>query len=189
MATDYTTLITGSHADKPKFVATVALTTAAISSIGDVAKAMVTAFDVDQAVGVQLDKVGLWVGVTRTVLVASGVTTLDDATYRLLLKAKIATNNWDGTNKQQQFLAYNALASLGVQVVPIDNQDMTYDVIVIGTVTVAFLALVKKNFIPPKPAGVGVNNYWYGSAPYFALDYPNGALLAGLDAGNIAIPF
>lgn len=216
MARDYTSLITSSHADKPKFVAMVSLTAGALGAAGDAAVSLASAFDVDTAVGPQLDAVGLWVGIGRGLPVplpniyfsmdsetlgfdagyfqgpydsTQGLTKLDDSTYRVLLKAKIAANFWDGTNKQHQSLATNALASLGLSLAPIDNQDMSYDVIVLGTQAPVILGLVKRNIIPPKPAGVAINNYLYGRAPFFAFDQPTGSLLAGFDAGSFATPF
>jgi hypothetical protein len=119
----------------------------------------------------------------------TGLTQLDDYTYRILLKAKIAANYWDGTNSKHQSLASTALALVGLSLVIIDNQDMTYDVVVLGTPAPVILGLVKRNVIPPKPAGVGINNYLYGSAPYFAFDLPAGALVAGFDAGSFPTPF
>jgi hypothetical protein len=81
-------------------------------------------FDLDQAAGDQLDIIGLWVGVGRRVKTppigvyfsldivsvgfdqgvwqgpfdpSMGITLLDDDTYRLLIRAKIGANHWDGT--------------------------------------------------------------------------------------------
>ena len=65
MARDYTALVTSEHAKRPKFMARVALTTGAMAQASDAALALPGAFSVDSAIGAQLDRVGLWVGVSR----------------------------------------------------------------------------------------------------------------------------
>lgn len=64
---DYTTLITGEHADKPKFTAMVAEVCNGIGDITACLDGMSAAFDLDSAMGAQLDIVGLWIGVSRIV--------------------------------------------------------------------------------------------------------------------------
>lgn len=65
--TDYTTLITSQHINKPKFVAKVSTVTGGINAITQLIQSIPDAFDVDNAIGAQLDIVGLWVGRLRTV--------------------------------------------------------------------------------------------------------------------------
>jgi hypothetical protein len=67
MITDYGALITSKHNQKPKFMALVALLTGAIADIADVAESLPSVFDLDNAVGVQLDAVGRWVGQSRVI--------------------------------------------------------------------------------------------------------------------------
>jgi len=63
---DYTTLITSEYQNSPDFVALVgALTNSGINA--EVVDAIPAAFDLDSAVGVQLDVIGQWVGVSRVV--------------------------------------------------------------------------------------------------------------------------
>jgi Protein of unknown function (DUF2612) len=64
---DYTTLITGEHADKPNFMALVAATTAIVGDTTATLQSFPAQFDVDLAAGAQLDIIGLWVGVSRVV--------------------------------------------------------------------------------------------------------------------------
>lgn len=70
---DYTTLITSQHADKPKFAALVQVLTGAIDGIRASIQSLPQAFDLDTALGAQLDIVGQWIGQPRTV---GGVLTL-----------------------------------------------------------------------------------------------------------------
>lgn len=131
--TDYTTLITSEHSDKPNFVATVSLMANTIGDITALIQSFPALFDLDTAIAAQLDVDGQWIGFSRTVggvlLVqfygfaddpsalgfgelgnpsvggryielgedTSQTATLADPEYRLLLRAKILQNQWDGT--------------------------------------------------------------------------------------------
>ena len=122
--TDYTDLVTSEHSDKPRFMATLSAVAQCFVDLQNGLIDIPDEFDLDNAVGVQLDAVGLWVGISRKVNTplagvyfsfdtaglgfdqgvwqgpfdpTTGVTSLDDDTYRLLLRAKIGANHWDGT--------------------------------------------------------------------------------------------
>lgn len=64
---DYSTLITGEHSDKAKFMALVAATTGIVADTTATLQSFPVQFDIDQAVGAQLDIIGLWVGVSRVI--------------------------------------------------------------------------------------------------------------------------
>lgn len=220
MAIDYTTLITSQHADKTKFMTLVGVLTGAIGQITDQALALTAAFDLDLAIGVQLDAVGLWVGLSRQLLTPApnvwfsfdtdglawdqanwqgpfdateGVTSMDDDTYRAMLKAKIAANYWDGTNESLLLMAATALQSEGVSITVDDDLNMSVDnIYVIGTGLTALLqAMLKRGIFPPKPAGVQLNGYFASSfpgAPLFALD-ASSSFAGGLDIGAWSVSF
>lgn len=218
MARDYTQLITSEHVDKPRFVATVALTTGMLGQAADAALSLTPAFSLDAAVGAQLDKVGLWVGISRNQNIpipdayfswdteglgwdqanwkapydpVEGITTLDDATYRAVLKAKIGSNYWAGTNETLQVIAESAFADLGVQCFVVDNFDMSVTVYILGAPTAVLVALIKRGVVPPKTAGVRVAGYILASepgAPFFALDAYTTSEVAGLDFGSFGDP-
>lgn len=120
----YLDLVIGEHSQRPKLIASL---TAVLQPICDTAQTLVempSAFDLDTAVGVQLDAVGLWIGRTRFLSVplpnvyfswdepdvgwelgvwyqnfnpTTGLVALPDDGYRTLLKATIIANHWDGT--------------------------------------------------------------------------------------------
>jgi len=188
MSFDYTTLITPEHADKAKFKAWVALLTGALDSIATVVASMPSKFDVDLAVGEQLDFVGLWVGVSRVQVVSataignafswnvlgkgwneaywyppyvSTTTTvvLDDATYRALIKATIAGNYWTGTADDMARISADIAPSLGLTLQVIDNLDMTTRVRIVGAPSASLLRLVQIGKIPVHAAGVRVSHY------------------------------
>lgn len=63
----YTELITNYHVTKPKFLAHVDLMTRPLIDVAAATRGLITAFDIDSAVGVQLDILGLWIGRSRVV--------------------------------------------------------------------------------------------------------------------------
>lgn len=63
----YTELITNYHATKPKFLSHVDLMTRPLIDVAAATRGLITAFDIDSAVGVQLDILGLWIGRSRVV--------------------------------------------------------------------------------------------------------------------------
>lgn len=181
--TQYTDKITSEHAKAAKFVAKVGISTNPFIAVQSALAAMPAGFDLDQAIGAQLDAVGLWIGVSRRVSVpiagvyfswdtpglgwdqgvwkgrfdpSDGLTVLPDESYRLLLKAKIAANHWDGTLPGAAF-AYSVLFPDNVVVVD-DNQDMTMTISITGPpITPLQEALLTGGYLTLKPVGVGVN--------------------------------
>jgi hypothetical protein len=166
----YIDLITSEHADKPKFIAWL---TAALNVLDDAVKladVLCVYFDLDAAAGAQLDVLGEIVGVSRTVdfQPSDGSSpVLDDETYRLVIRAKIAQNQWDGT-LQQIYDLWNNIFPLQ-KLVLTDNQDMTMDAIVFGVSSGIQQDLVANGYIVPKPQGVFIN-YAFSQYPVFAYD-------------------
>lgn len=182
----YTDLITTYHASKPLFVQHVDLSTRPVSDVSSAMAGMIHAFDIDTAIGVQLDIIGEWVGRTRIVSEPitgvyfsfdtdgvgfeqgvwqgpydpdSGFTSLSDDVYRVILKAKIAINNWDGTNDSLPDILDTALAGSGLAMQIIDNQDMTISILVfpetdISEVSKELLAAIRQGYLTVKAAGV-----------------------------------
>jgi hypothetical protein len=64
---DYTTLITSEHNKQPKFMALIDAVVNGIGATADVLLSMPAAFDLDNAVGNQLDIDGEWIGQARVV--------------------------------------------------------------------------------------------------------------------------
>jgi hypothetical protein len=96
----------------------------------------------------------------------AGLTRLPDDLYRLVIKAKIAANFWDGTIPGA-YAVYDAVfASLGVKTIIQDNQDMSMYVGVIGLAdTPINLALLRLGYIFSKPEGVRITGYIYAEDP------------------------
>ena len=117
------------------------------------------AFNLDTAVGVQLDIIGRIVGVDRLLSfhpVSGDSPRMNDSTYRMVIKAKIIQNTWKGTLDE----LYEAWAVLFPEVRYFqiqDLQDMTYNVVIMGAFTPLERELIANGYIIPKPEGVRIN--------------------------------
>ncbi len=63
----YTDRLTNYHRGKPLFVEHVDLSTRPLSDVAAAMYGLITAFDIDEAIGVQLDALGEWIGRSRIV--------------------------------------------------------------------------------------------------------------------------
>lgn len=119
----------------------------------------VKAFDLDVAVGVQLDTIGRLVGVKRLLefVPAGGESPLlDDDTYRFLIKATIIKNTWKG-KLEDLYSAWDVLYPETKMFQIQDLQDMTFNVIIAGDFSSLQKELISKGYIIPKPEGVRIN--------------------------------
>lgn len=207
----YTDLITSEHAGKPKFRAVVELTTDPFVDALALLSGFDAKFDIDTAIGVQLDVVGEWVGFSRQITTPltgvyfewdtagvgwdqgywkrpfdpdTGLTNLPDDAYRIALKAQAALNQWDGRIE-------TAIADIDPifpnnSVWMIDNQNMTMTVVVSGAkLDPVYAALLTGGYLALKPGGVSIN-YLFSSAPpapIFAFDTSASDLFGGWDVG------
>lgn len=178
----YIGLITSYHRGRPRFVDMMRSILSPVVAATSGIRCLPASFDLDRAVGVQLDQVGEWVGVSRRVTTPIagvyfsfdvpslgfdlgfwqgpydtdvGITLLDDETYRTLLRARIASNHWDGTLQS----AKDALALIfpggDTRLFIVDNGDMTMTFGVAGVIpSLVLIALLSEDYIPLKPEGV-----------------------------------
>ncbi|WP_165431831.1 DUF2612 domain-containing protein [Atlantibacter hermannii] len=212
----YTDKITNYHATRRDFPQHIDLITRPLSDVASAVTGLVTAFDIDHAVGVQLDILGRWIGRSRIVSEPisgvyfcwdtdglgydqgiwqgpydpdTGYTTLSDDTYRIILKAKIAINMWDGQNDSLPAILDTATAGSGLRMQIVDNQDMTISIRVfpetdISDVSLELLAAIRQGYLTVKAAGV-----WSGEiitpsdgSRFFGFDLEND-YIAGFDDG------
>lgn len=212
----YTDLITNYHVTKPLFYDHIDLSTRPFIDVSSSMSGLITAFDIDTAVGVQLDTLGLWIGRSRVVSQPisgvyfswdtdglgydqgvwqgpydpdSGYTTLSDETYRVILKAKIAINNWNGQNDTLPAILDAATAGSGLRMQIVDNQDMTISVWVfpetdIDNVSLELLAAIRQGYLTVKAAGVFSGEILTPSegTRFFGFDLDND-YIAGFDDG------
>ena len=208
----YTDLITNYHSQKPLFVNHIDLITRPLTDASNVVTSLITEFDIDEAIGVQLDILGKWIGRTRVVSQPisgiyfsfdtdglgfdqgvwqgpydpdAGFTNLSDDVYRIVLKAKIAINHWNGTNETLPAILETALAASGLTMQIVDNQDMTISVWVfpevdISTVSLELLAAIRQGYLTVKAAGV-----WSGDIQTPSVETPSvGNKFFGFDMDN-----
>lgn len=208
----YTDLITNYHSQKPLFVDHINLITRPLTDTGNAMTALINEFDIDNAVGMQLDILGKWIGRTRVVSQPisgiyfsfdtdglgfdqgvwqgpydpdAGFTNLSDETYRIILKAKIAINHWNGTNETLPAILDTALAGSGLTMQIVDNQDMTISVWVfpetdISNVSLELIAAIRQGYLTVKAAGV-----WAGDIQTPSVETPSvGNKFFGFDMDN-----
>jgi len=211
---DYLDLITPYYRGKPVFTSTLTSVLDPFANLQVMLGQMPQDFDLDTAIGVQLDAVGQWVGRSRFIPTPipniwfsfddalrgfdlgvwkgpydsdSGVTRLDDETYRIFLRAKIAANQWDGRVETAQ-AAFNLVFSQspGTYIFVIDNFDMTMTVGISGAIpSLLFIALLNQGFLPIKPEGVRINYAitTVNNTPVFGFDVDN-QYIGGFDTGS-----
>lgn len=213
---DYLGLITSEHRGKPNFEAVVTSCVEPFVAAQGLAASLPEAFDLDSAIGAQLDVVGEWIGVSRTISIplvsvwftwgdanlgwgagiwkgpydpTMGIAQLDDDTYRDLLRLKIKVNTWDG-------LIGSALAAIqefygGVSgSLPFieDGQDMTMTVCVSGTRPAPMrFAILAGRYVEFKPAAVSVRTIVPSEpGPVFGWGVSN-EYIAGWGSGSWAV--
>jgi hypothetical protein len=188
-------LVTSEYNQQPSFMAMMAGLLQPLADLYATIESIPSLFDLDTAVGDQLDKTGQWIGVTRYlsepltgvyfswgvagvgwgqgVWHAPGTPTtelvaLNDADYRILLYATAAANNWDGTIPGAYDVWNTLFAGTGLTLLIFDFQDMTIGLALVGSPTAVQQALFQGGYLNLVPAGVGVR--WYAinpAQPYF----------------------
>ena len=154
----YLKLITSEHSVQPKYTEYVKTFLDMISSCVDIYNDFDVLFALGSATGDQLDKLGELVGIGRQLPIVDEriPATLDDEAYRLVIKAKIYKNHWDGTRKGLQDIFDAFFPNVPYEI--IDNQDMSYTVTLIDPeADDLFVGLIMNGYILPKPSGVRVD--------------------------------
>ena len=143
-------------------------------------------YDLDVALGNQLDVIGLFLGQTRNLSFQPTNPTdspvLNDDNYRLLLKAIRAKNHWDGKLTS----LYNIWQTLfpGGRLIINDNQNMTATIIIAGNFSQLVIDMIEHDLIVPRPEGV-LYTYVNAELPIFGTDLDN-EFIAGVDKGHIS---
>lgn len=211
---DYLALVTSSYQGKPNFTGVITADVGVQVQVQNLLLSMIPLFDLDVAVGDQLDVIGLWVGVSRDVSIPSvgvyfswdgtdptlgwdfgswapltapsTITVLPDDAYRTLIRARIAANQWDGTTDGAYAIWEKIFPTTTILIQ--DYQDMSYSLAVVGGVVDSLtLALLTGGYIPLKPEGVRVLSYFVSvdTNPVFAWDVES-TLLGGWDEASWA---
>jgi len=163
----YLELIPAANQEQPNFMATVNGLCSVSVQIQNVLASLIPLFDVDVAVGAQLDVIGELVGFPRSLQIAvSGIyfswddtsadgwdfgiwqdptspgtlTVLPDDVYRNFIKAKIAANHWDGTTDGAYAVWDSSFT--GVTILIQDGLDMSYKIAFVGAIVDSLTAAV-----------------------------------------------
>lgn len=210
---DYLRLVTAEHRNRPLFLGVLSAAIAGNQASVGLLQSMLQAFDLDSAVGVQLDVLGIWVGRSRDIKTplaglyfswddteavgwgrglwkgpfdaTVGLTRLPDEEYRKLLRGKIAANNWDGSIYSAQKI-WDTVFDGEQKIVIQDKQDMSMMVGFVGEeMTPVQQALLTGGYFPLKPAGVRIAYYAIpvNDGPLFAWDTASDQL-AGWGSGS-----
>lgn len=212
----YLDLIPNWNRNKPKFSTMIRAFGECFAAQQQTIASLPAAFDLDEAEGAQLDVDGEWIGRSRYVALPleniwfsfdieglgwdqgnwkgpydldAGMSRLDDDHYRILLRAKIAANQWDGTLPSAKD-ALELVFGNGTLVFIQDNFDMSMTFGVAGKIPSAVsLALLAGGYIPLKPEGVKVNYSVISvdNTPLFGFGVEN-EFIAGWGNGSWGVP-
>lgn len=206
-------LVTSENNQQPDFMATLQNVLQPFADLEVTISSMPTLYDLDVAIGAQLDTVGLWVGASRQLAVplsnvffswnvaglgwgqgnwhqdgtpTTQLVSLNDSDYRTLLYATAAANNWDGTIPGAYSVWNTLFAGTGIGILIQDFQDMSIGLALTGpTPTAVQQALFTSGQLSLVPAGVRVR--WYATPPVPNVPYfawgVNNANMAGWGTG------
>ena len=144
----YSNLLIMQYHNKPKAKATIEATVGLLPD--DLIMEVINGFDIETAVGKQLDILGEYVGVDRYYLVDNQAELLDDEDYRILIKLKAISNTSDLSHKSLEEALYNFFGNT-VRMDSDGNMEMTY--FVPKNKTPIIQAAIQKEVLP-RPMGV-----------------------------------
>ncbi|RKQ40611.1 DUF2612 domain-containing protein [Enterobacter sp. R1(2018)] len=185
MSNPYSELIPASQREAPNYAKTLDVLTTAFTTQQTVSRSLINNFDLDKAIGAQLDIIGKWIGSTRRIFAPIedyffsfdsetlgfdygywknrydsefGFVDLDDSNFRTVLRAKIGANNWDGTNQTLPDILQGIYPKKDILISYTDNQDMTMTVTVKGkSISTITKEIIRQGYLAIKPAGITVN--------------------------------
>ena len=199
----YIDKITSEYQSSPKFIALVNLLTSVIENNASLLKSSI--FDLDSSTGFELDYIAEWVGLSRNLNTPvtgtyfefdnaglgldrgywqeqyspAGLLRLPDDLLRIILKAKIYANHWDGTIPSAQIALQKLFPDN--KVIIQDNQDMTLSIGLLKPIDAVTKALIDAGLLNTiKPAGVQLN--WMTNSIFFSFDL-NSTTQKGFDLG------
>lgn len=173
-----------------------------LNDISTCVASITPAFTLDYAVGVQLDALGTIIGASRTLpfTPSNGVSAiLDDDTYRILLRATVARNQWNGSINGLQAIWQSLFP--GGTILILDNLNMTATITITGVFSSVIIDMIagfavdgattgvmNGSLIIPRPEGVEYN-FVIGELPYFGMDSLYDAelgeqIIDGFDTGH-----
>ena len=170
-----------SYNQKPKFLAMIKALTDGLYSFQELANIVPSLFNIDTAVGQQLDVLGQWIGFPRTLNISKQwfsfnepyegfdmgewyvfgdvpytSITLTDQLYRIILKAKILVNNFNGTRPAFEAILNQLFTLSEVTYTIKQTAPMNVTVAITGQVNQIVFFLLTENIFKIIPMGVSV---------------------------------
>ena len=100
---------------------------------------------------------GIWLGRYES---PEGITTLDDGTYRNILKTKVLVNHWNGTINGLYYLLDQVALIFDCPIKYKDNQNMTVNILLANDTTPPIVwNVLSRGLVDITTAGVMVNFY------------------------------
>ena len=154
----YSSLLILQYRSKPRAKAHVELL-ADLATINSLPLEVQNAFDVEDAIGAQLDVLGNYAGVERGGYVFGTFVSLDDDDYRSLIKLALIKNNSGSSLAEIQQLLFDFFPS---QIFVVDYANMRLGYLIdsdAGSINFVFIAI--QNNLLPKPMAVGIGGIIY----------------------------
>lgn len=122
-----------------------------------VAESVGTAFNLDHASGRQLDVIGEWVGISRLLNFEPTYAPplLTDEYHRMVIRAKISLNSWDGTTEHIKEIWESIVKDYSLTV--IDMQGMSIVLQINDLESLFETEFMSKGYLAPKPEGVRID--------------------------------
>jgi Protein of unknown function (DUF2612) len=183
----YLGLVTSEHNQRPKFTAWLSAIVQPFADEIALLLSLASFFDLDYAIGDQLDRTGEWILPSRYIKVPldvyftfdddgrlgwdhgiwwtefdplEGLVRLTDDMYRLVLYCRVAANHWDGSIPAAYDIYNRLFAGTGSQILIQDNGDMSMIVAVLGKTPDAIMtALLTSGLLDLRPSAVLLDGY------------------------------
>lgn len=172
----YLSLATGEYRASPMFMAWLTANLQLFQDVLNCVQGFTADLDIDQAVGPQLDTLGLILGQPRTLSFQpsdSVSPVLDDSDYRLLLQATVQRNHWNGLLLSLRAI-WNDLFPSGILLFT-DNQNMSVNFYIAAPFTSIIEDLINNDLILPRPQGVQYI-FSFAALPLLGFDFDNGTI-------------
>lgn len=184
--TPYLQLFTSQYQNSPKLMSMAESLIAMADSAVNVSTSIAIDFELNNAVGDQIDILGDILGVSRILPFQptdpNDSATLTDALYKILLRATIALNHWDG-KIASIYPLWRELFPDG-EVIIKDELDMSFTVTLAGSFSSLIVDMITHDLIIPRPEGVMIN-FVFGELPFFGFDLDDD-YISGFDKGKWA---
>lgn len=174
----YLKRVTSQHSVRPQYMAMLGAYLDMLQDAYLCAASLDAAFDLDTAVGAQLDILGAIVGANRRLDFepTNASPLLSDEDYRTYIMAKITLNQWDGTLEGLQTLWESVAGSYDLTI--LDHQNMNITAEFSGMGSLFEMELLSHDLYAPNAQGVGVDYLFAARSELSGRFYIGGAIVS-----------